>query len=1163
MATKTNAIPVPDTPTEQHEEKRLWIGNLDSRVTEYQLIKLLKKYGEVQKFDFLFHKSGPQQGQPRGYCFVTYKTRGEAKHALKTLDGFLALSKQLSVKWAHQKIEDDDSVNSYSSSTTASQTPGEISIATKICAIEAKLKLMEQEKKSDSAVLQPTLSAYTQGITRQSQQKSVSRHQTKPYQKRNFQKKPSRTQVTGPLPAAYITDIVENSWYEWWEEQGFFKPEYNANAKEKFSIILPPPNVTGNLHIGHALTNTIQDALVRWHRMNGRCTVWFPGCDHAGIATQVIVEKILWQEEKKTRHDIGEEKFLEYVWKWKTKKEKVIYEQLRRLGSSLDWSRSVFTMDKRFARAVNEAFIQLHDEGLIFREAKMINWCCHLQSTISDIEVENVEIPGRTQLTIPGYKNSVEFGVMYYIKYKTEPNSSGHEFITVATTRPETIFGDVAVCFHPEATKLTSDEKCCFQNGMTVYNPLNGEKMMLYVDKTVDPNFGTGAVKITPAHDGNDLNRAKEFKIQNFVEVIDDKGLMNENCGEFKGLPRYEARKAVVEKLKGKQLLLREESHAMVLPVCSRSGDVIEQKIKLQWFLKTDSLAQKAMDVVKDGHLQIIPDRYEKLWFRWLNNSQDWCLSRQLAWGHRIPAYKVLNNKSDIWVSARNLEEAIKKAAKQLGVEKNSIKLEQEKDVLDTWFSSSLFPFACMGWPEKTSDLEKFYPLDLMETGNDILLFWIARMVMLGLKLTNVLPFNRVLLHGIVCDIHGRKMSKSLGNVIDPLDIINGISLEQLQEQSKNLYNSGILSDHELKIALDGQKKDYPDGIAPSCADAVRFALCTYNIKDQSLNLDVKRTLRYRLFCNKIWQASKFVFSVLELTDDPSKLDIKNVEHKLTLLDKWILSSLSNMVEKCNEGFTTFTLHSVTNNIHEFFYTRFCDVYLEAVKPIIRSGNKSEIEVVVTVLLTCLHSSLLAMSPFMPFLTEELYQRLPIMDKAISVTVARYPEMKKWSEWKNQPVEDNMDVILGIVQAVRGVCNDFLVKQPAVVVNGSAVMCDEISRFKFILKNLLKLSSLSIVTDHRSLDSEVSKSIKSDVSVHVSSEGNKANQERLILDLSNRKISTNKKLDKLIARMNSPYYLKTKTPETHETYSAKKAALEAKVNELKNNINVLKRLVKS
>ncbi|XP_039624592.1 valine--tRNA ligase [Polypterus senegalus] len=832
--------------------------------------------------------------------------------------------------------------------------------------------------------------------------------------------------VTCTMPDSYSPQYVEAAWYQWWEKQGFFKPEYGKksvsepNPKGVFMMCIPPPNVTGSLHLGHALTNSIQDSLTRWHRMCGETTLWNPGCDHAGIATQVVVEKKLWREQKKTRHDLGREAFIQEVWKWKNEKGDRIYHQLKKLGSSLDWDRACFTMDDKLSYAVQEAFVRMHEEGVIYRSKRLVNWSCTLNSAISDIEVDKKELSGRTLLPVPGYKDKVEFGVLVSFAYKIDGSD---EEVVVATTRIETMLGDTAVAVHPQ------DSRYLHLKGKYVAHPFCNRKMPVVFDEFVDVNFGTGAVKITPAHDHNDYEVGQRHNLE-FVNIIDDDGFLINVPAPFLGMKRFDARKAVLEALKQKGLFKEVKDNPMVVPVCSRSKDIVEPLMKPQWYVRCDEMGRQAAEAVRSGELKIIPEAHLKTWFNWMDNIRDWCISRQLWWGHRIPAYFVTVNDPSVppgedtdgkyWVSGRSENEALQKASRVFGVSEVKISLRRDEDVLDTWFSSGLFPFSIFGWPNQNEDLQVFYPGTLLETGHDILFFWVARMVMLGLKLTGKLPFKEVYLHAVVRDAHGRKMSKSLGNVIDPLDVITGISLEGLHAQ---LADSN-LDQAETERAKQGQKSDYPNGIPECGTDALRFALCAYTSQGRDINLDVNRILGYRHFCNKLWNATKF--AIRGLGDHFKPEPQFQITGQESLIDCWILSRLSHAVVLCNTGFQNYDFPAITTAIYNFWLYELCDVYLECLKPVFNSNDARAILISRNTLYTCLDGGLRLLSPFMPFVTEELFQRLPRRSEQTppSICVTTYPDSAEFS-WRNDDIDRNMEFIMTVIKTIRSLRADY------------------------------------------------------------------------------------------------------------------------------------------
>uniref|UniRef100_A0A8C5MKW8 Valine--tRNA ligase, mitochondrial n=1 Tax=Leptobrachium leishanense TaxID=445787 RepID=A0A8C5MKW8_9ANUR len=785
--------------------------------------------------------------------------------------------------------------------------------------------------------------------------------------------------TSGPLPPSYSPSYVEAAWYPWWVKQGFFKPEYQRNLRhanpEVFSLCIPPPNVTGSLHLGHALTVAIEDSLVRWRRMLGEKVLWVPGSDHAGIATQTVVEKKLWKEQGLSRHDLGREAFLDTVWKWKNEKGDAIYHQLKSLGASLDWDRSCFTMDETFSRAVTEAFVRLHDDGLLSRRRRLVNWSCALRSAISDIEVESRSLTGKTYITVPGYERKVPFGVLYSFSYRTE---DGDEEITVATTRPETMLGDTAVAVHPE------DSRHQRFSGKKLRHPFSGQLIPIVAHGLVNPEFGTGAVKVTPAHSPVDFEMAQSLDLP-VLSVIGEDGLMTAAAGDWvQGLPRFDAREKVLAGLKDKGLYRGECEHAMQLPICSRSGDVIEHLLKSQWFVSCTEMAQKALQAVDSGFLKLTPSFHEKTWRNWLSNHTDWCVSRQLWWGHQIPAYRVTMAHPDqsqdedaegFWVAAHDEEEARRKASVALGRPGEELHLRRDEDVLDTWFSSALFPFAMLGWPDP------------------------------------------VFLHSMVRDAHGRKMSKSLGNVLDPLDVMSGASLQCLQQK----LGSGNLDPRELKMAEAGLLKDFPHGIPECGADALRLALCSYRVQGDDINLDVASVLAVRHFCNKVWNGVKFTLAALGEGFTPIPMPELRPQGPM---DRWILDCLRQVTEECEKRLHAYEIHGAAGAVQAFWVQNFCDFYLEAVKPVLKGPHASDAR---QVLYWCAEQTLRLLAPFTPFLAEELWQRLPCAgsSRPPSVCVAEYPSPSQAAHWVYPEEELRFDFVQSVIRTLRSIRSDY------------------------------------------------------------------------------------------------------------------------------------------
>ncbi|CAH0751678.1 unnamed protein product [Diatraea saccharalis] len=957
--------------------------------------------------------------------------------------------------------------------------------------------------------------------------------------------------IEGSMPDAYSPKYVEAAWYAWWQKQGFFKPEYgrksvlDPNPKGKFVMVIPPPNVTGTLHLGHALTNAVEDAITRWHRMNGRTTLWNPGCDHAGIATQVVVEKKLWREEKKTRHELGREEFIKRVWDWKNEKGDKIYAQLRSMGSSYDWSRARFTMDPSMCRAVNEAFIRLHDAGDIYRANRLVNWSCTLKSAISDIEVDKMELTGRTLLSIPGYEQKVEFGVLVLFAYKAEGSD---EELVVATTRVETMLGDVAVAVNP------NDDRYKHMIGKNLIHPIVKRKLPVIGDEYVDMNFGTGAVKITPAHDPNDYEIGKRHNLP-FITILDDEGKMLDNCGQFAGMKRFDVRRSIVKCLEQLKLYRETREHAMVVPLCSRSKDVVEPMLKPQWYIRCDTMAAEAIKAVKTGELKIIPDVHEKIWYHWMENIRDWCISRQLWWGHRIPAYRVTlpAQKSDeeLWVSGHTEEEALSKASTKYGVAAEEIQLVRDEDVLDTWFSSGLFPFSIFGWPDQTDDLKAFYPGTLLETGHDILFFWVARMVFFGQRLLGKLPFKEVYLHPMVRDAHGRKMSKSLGNVIDPVDVVRGVTLEQLHAQ---LADSN-LDPKEVEKAKQGQKQDYPNGIPECGTDALRFALCAMT-QGRDLNLDILRVQGYRFFCNKLWNATKFALMYFP-KDTVYEVLPPSLPSDLSPMDRWMSSRLALAVHKVNTGFQTYDFPCATTHCYNLWLYDLCDVYLEYLKPVFAQGSEVEKAAARRTLYTVLEFGLKLLSPFMPFLTEELFQRLPRKNTTCpSICVASYPTESE-APWRSEVLETNVDTVLKMVHAIRSTRTEYNLtnkqKTTAYLVISSEL---DVAELRHLFKSLQSLANSDLAEGQPPVGCSIL-TVSDKIEVHLELKG-LIDPQKEITKLDKKKEALTQTITKLQQAMAAEDYV-TKVPaEVQKANTEKLAQAQGEIERLQAAMVTLK-----
>jgi valyl-tRNA synthetase len=880
-----------------------------------------------------------------------------------------------------------------------------------------------------------------------------------------------RKSMDEAMDAKYNPVAVEKGWYDWWVSQGYFTPsaEKGANARDnkKFVICLPPPNVTGHLHIGHALTMSIEDCMTRWHRMKGDETLWLPGTDHAGIATQSVVEKLLFKKEGKTRHDLGREEFLRRVWEWKEDKGSHIQAQSTRMAASLDWSREFFTMDDKLSRAVSEAFCRFYEQGKMFRDVRLVNWSSYLRTALSDLEVDYEEITKRTLLPIPGTTDKVEVGVITVFKYPIKGRDG--EFVSVATTRLETMLGDVAVAVHPE------DPRYMHLIGSQLVHPFFPNRdMRIVADTYVDKEFGTGCVKITPAHDPNDFALGKRHNLE-MINILADDGTINSDGAEFAGLHRFLARRKVEERLKELGLFVEKKDNPMKVPRCSRSGDIIEPVLRPQWWLDCAEFASAAKKVVEDGRMKIHPLKmHDQTWYNWLDNVKDWCVSRQLWWGHRIPAYKVVSpvvsqtgssnalSNDGPWFVARSMEAAKEAASKSLQIPTDSIVMEQDSDVLDTWFSSGLLPMSGLGWPDlNAEDMKAFFPSSMLETGWDILFFWVARMVMMSLGLTGQVPFSNVYLHALIRDAHGRKMSKSLGNVIDPLEVIEGITLAKMKE---NILN-GNLPESEIKKATKALEEDFPEGIEECGSDALRFALLAYTLQPRAVNLDVKRIVGYRHFCNKLWNAVKFGLSYFDPSFQPKGIHsiLFSATNRLEFEDEWILSKLSSCATKVNCAMESRNFFDATNAIYSFWLYDFCDYYLELVKPRMKAGASGE--VAKEVLYICIDWGLRLLHPMMPFVTEELYQRLPHHGFE-AICIADYPQGVV--AWNNARIEDQMETLKTVICGFRSSMAQLGMKPNA---KPKGYVCTSGDDVKLLTKvsqhvvTLAKLDSLEVLAD--------------------------------------------------------------------------------------------------
>lgn len=825
------------------------------------------------------------------------------------------------------------------------------------------------------------------------------------------------------MDKTYQPQSIEQRWYQHWESSGYFKP---SGKGEAFTIMIPPPNVTGSLHMGHGFNNAFMDALVRFRRMQGRNTLWQPGTDHAGIATQMVVERRL-AAEGKNRHDLGRDAFIDEIWKWKEESGGTITEQLRRLGSSLDWSRERFTMDEGLSKAVREAFVRLHEKGMIYRGKRLVNWDPVLHTAISDLEVESEE----------------EKGHMWHFRY---PLADGSGHLVVATTRPETMLGDAAVAVHPE------DPRYRDLIGKEVALPLTERTIPIIADDYVDPEFGTGCVKITPAHDFNDHEIGKRHSLPMINIMTEDAALNDDVPAAYRGLDRYDARKKIVNDLDALGLLEKVEDHNLMVPRGDRSGVVIEPLLTDQWFVNVESMGKKALEAVEDGRIQFVPKQYENMYFAWMRDLQDWCISRQLWWGHRIPAW--YDNDGNIYVG-RDEDEA--RAKHNLAAD---VELRQDEDVLDTWFSSGLWTFSTLGWPDNPEALATFHPTDVVVSGFDIIFFWVARMIMMTLELTDEVPFKHVYMHGLVRDNDGAKMSKSRGNVLDPLDLIDGIDLESLVEKR----TTGLMQPQMAKRIEKQTRREYPEGINAYGTDALRFTFLSLATTGRDIKWDMGRIEGYRNFCNKIWNAARYV---MQNTEEHS-LD---GEMTFSVADKWIQSELQKTIKQVSQSLEGYRLDQATAATYDMIWHQYCDWYLELSKPVLYSDQYDEAAKRGTryTLLTVLETLLRLAHPFIPFITEEIWQRVaPLAGvKGDTIMLADYPVAD--DSLIDAGAEADIEWLQNMITAIRNIRAEMNIapgrELDVLLHNASEKDADNVSRLSGLLSRLARLSDIRLLAE--------------------------------------------------------------------------------------------------
>ncbi|MCF4994022.1 valine--tRNA ligase [Pseudomonas syringae] len=853
------------------------------------------------------------------------------------------------------------------------------------------------------------------------------------------------------MDKTYQPHAIETSWYKTWESENYFAPQ---GAGESYTIMIPPPNVTGSLHMGHGFNNAIMDALIRFRRMQGRNTLWQPGTDHAGIATQMLVERQL-EAQGQNRHDLGREKFLEKIWEWKDQSGGNISRQIRRLGSSVDWSRERFTMDDGLSEAVKEAFVRLHEDGLIYRGKRLVNWDTKLHTAISDLEVENHD----------------EKGFLWNLKYPLADGAKtaeGKDYLVVATTRPETMLGDAAVAVNP------NDERYKALIGKFVELPLVGRRIPIIADDYCDPEFGTGCVKITPAHDFNDYEVGKRHNLPLLnifdknanvlpaCQVFNLDGTLNDSIdgkipAEYAGLERFEARKQIVAAFDAAGLLVSIDDHNLKTPKGDRSGTVIEPWLTDQWYVSTKPLAEPAIEAVEDGRIQFVPKQYENMYFSWMRDIQDWCISRQLWWGHRIPAW--YDESGKVYVGR---DEAEVRAKHGLGPD---VALQQDNDVLDTWFSSGLWTFSTLGWPEQTEFLKKFHSTDVLVTGFDIIFFWVARMIMLTMHLvknedgTPQVPFKTVYVHGLVRDGQGQKMSKSKGNVLDPLDIIDGIELEELVQKR----TSGLMQPKLAKKIEKQTRDEFADGIASYGTDALRFTFCSLASTGRDIKFDMGRVEGYRNFCNKIWNAARYV---LDKGEDCGQ---NGEAYELSLADRWIISQLQRTEAEVTRQLDQFRFDLAAQALYEFIWNQYCDWYLELSKPVLwdenapverQRGTRRTLVRVLEVALRLAH-------PFMPFITEEIWQRVAPLAGIQGKTIMLQPWPVANEERIDPAAEDDIEWLKELMLGTRNIRGEMNIGPgkplPIYLKNVSAEDQRRLTENEALLKKLARLESITVL----------------------------------------------------------------------------------------------------
>jgi len=929
--------------------------------------------------------------------------------------------------------------------------------------------------------------------------------------------------VNKAMEKTYNPHALEQRWYENWEQNNYFAPAAES-VGSPYCIMIPPPNVTGSLHMGHAFQDTIMDALTRYHRMKGHKTLWQAGTDHAGIATQMVVERRL-NAHGKTRHDLGREAFIDQVWKWKKESGGQITRQLRRMGASLDWSRERFTMDDGLSDAVHEVFVKLYEEGLIYRGKRLVNWDPILHTAVSDLEVVSTE----------------EDGNMWHFRY---PLADGSGHMVVATTRPETMLGDSAVAVHPD------DERYKHLIGKEIALPLTGRMIPIIADDYVDPEFGTGCVKITPAHDFNDYAMGQRHDLPMINILTEDAKINNSAPVQYRGLDRFDARKKIVEELDELGLLEKIDDHKLMVPRGDRSHTVIEPLLTDQWFVKAGPLAEPAIKAVEDGDIKFVPDNWKNTYYEWMRNIEDWCISRQIWWGHRIPAW--YDEEGNIFV-ARTEEQARAQAKEKYG---RDVILTQDTDVLDTWFSSALWPFSTLGWPEQTPELETFYPTNVLVTGFDIIFFWVARMIMMGLKFTGKVPFKEVYIHGLVRDAHGQKMSKSKGNVLDPIDLIDGIDLETLVAKR----TTGLMQPEMAAKIEKATRKEFPDGIQAFGTDAMRFTFAALASTGRDIKFDLQRTEGYRNFCNKLWNAARYVLMNTEGKD----CGADNSNLVLSLADRWILSRLQHTITEVTSAIEQYRFDHAAQAIYEFTWNEYCDWYLELSKVVLNDESSSEEKLRGTrhTLVNVLESILRIAHPIMPFITEEIWQRVAPQTAVEGETIMLQPYPAYNFDLSSPATETEMKWVMDFIIGVRTIRGEMNIPPgkplPVLLTNGSDNDAELLERNTAYLNTMAKLESVTWL-DNADEAPESATALVGNMKVLIPMAG-LINKEDELARLNKQAEKLVKDLDRVQGKLHNESFI-SKAPEAVvEKERQKVAEMEATLASLRDQITKIEAL---